>query len=506
MEQTYYLGIDIGTYSSKGVLVDTYGEIIAQHSIAHELSVPHEGFAEHDAMQVWWGEFQAICRELISLSGIDAEQIKAVGHSAMSPCLVCADEQGKPLHAAILYGIDTRASEQQQQMYQLLGQDNIYQLSGGLLSSQSVVPKMLWVKQHMPKVWNQTHYLFSASGFITYQLTNHYCLDCYDAIAYSGIYNCHSNSWDLDSCQRLGINKPLPQLHWATEIVGKVTEDAARATGLKVGTPVLTGCADAGAEALSAGVMANGDTMLMYGSSTFFITRTPYRISSPIFWSNCFLEPDTYVVTGGTATCGSLLTWYLNQFGSQAKLDSKLHHTNPHAELMKKFEHSAPGANGLICLPYFSGERTPILDSDAKGMLFGLTLGHTDADIYRSVVEGIAMSITHNIRALGLECEVKRLLAVGGGVNNHHLLQSVSDFAQVEQSVSDRSVGASYGNCMMAAVCCGQFECLDEAVSHWVKFEQNFKANPPLVELERNYEIYLHLYQANRELMHGLSS
>ncbi len=265
----------------------------------------------------------------------------------------------------------------------------------------------------------------------------------------------------------LGIDKALPELIWATQIAGSVSEQAAIETGLKKGTPVLPGCADAASEALAAGMKSVGDTMMMYGSSTFFMTRTPKLPESKVFWGNHFLEPETFIMSGGTATCGSLLTWFLDQFAQEIGSEAETGQ-NPHAMLLECYFESVPGANGVLCLPYFSGERTPILDNYAKGTLIGLTLNHTRADVYRAVVEGIAMSIKHNIEALRTECDVSAFYAVGGGVKNRALLQCVSDMCQVRQFVSNGSIGASYGNCMMAAVADGQYASLDEVVGQWV--------------------------------------
>ncbi|QXC55374.1 hypothetical protein KSS82_03435 [Vibrio mimicus] len=501
----YYLGIDIGTYSSKGVIVDEQGNVVVSHDIAHSLSIPHDGWAEHDAKQVWWGEFVEICQALVRKSGIAPAQIKAVGHSAMSPCILCADEQGEPLHPAILYGIDTRAVEQQHSIELQFGQAAIYQLSGVTLSAQSVTPKLRWIQEHLPQVWQKAHFLFSASGYLTYQLTGQYCLNYYDAIGYPGLYDVQNRAWSAQFRRDLIGDKALPHLLWASEFAGQITEQAAELTGLKEGTPVLPGCADAASEALAAGVKAVGDTMMMYGSSTFFISRTERLPHSPVFWGNHFLEPETYVISGGTATCGSLITWYLKQFGAEASRIGADTQQNPYAVLMQEFSMSTPGANGLICLPYFSGERTPVLDNRAQGVLMGLSLHHTHADVYRSVLEGIAMSLRHNLDALQQEgFTIAQLYAVGGGTHNPYLMQVVSDIAQKEQQVPQVDFGACYGDCLMAAKAAGQFASLDEAVSTWVTHAQHYTPQELTKIYDPLYALYRDLYTHTKPFMHQL--
>ncbi|HGF7190689.1 TPA: FGGY-family carbohydrate kinase [Vibrio cholerae] len=501
----YYLGIDIGTYSSKGVIVDEQGKVVVSHDIAHSLSIPHDGWAEHNAKQVWWGEFIEICQTLLRKSGVTPAQIKAIGHSAMSPCILCADEQGEPLHNAILYGIDTRAVEQQRSMEQQIGHAQIYQLSGVTLSSQSVTPKLLWIQEHLPQVWQKAHFLFSASGYLTYQLTGRYCLNYYDAIGYPGLYDVENRAWSEQFRHALIGDKALPDLLWASEFAGRITAQAAKLTGLQEGTPVLPGCADAASEALAAGIKAVGDTMMMYGSSTFFISRTERLPHSPIFWGNHFLEPETYVISGGTATCGSLISWYLKQFGAEAHCIATETQQSPYAVLMQEFSMSTPGANGLICLPYFSGERTPVLDNRAKGMLMGLSLHHTHADVYRSVLEGIAMSLRHNLETLSKEgFAVAQLFAVGGGTHNPYLMQAVSDITQKKQQVPQVGLGACYGDCLMSAKAIGQFTSLDEAVENWVTHTRHYTPQALTKIYDPLYTLYLELYMHTKPLMQQL--
>ena len=231
-----------------------------------------------------------------------------------------------------------------------------------------------------------------------------------------------------------------------------------RLTGLAAGTPVITGTADAAAEAISAGLANPGDLMVMYGSSIFFILKTDRLYNSPHFWGTRFLEPDTYAVAGGMSTAGSLTRWFRDNFAAGEVAAESAGGENAYAALAELAAASPPGARGLVALPYFAGERTPIFDPDAKGLLVGLTLSHTRGDVYRALLESVGYGIRHNLDAMRAEgMAPARILAVGGGTLNRAWMQMVSDIAGIEQHIPAQQIGAAYGDAFLAGVGIGMF-------------------------------------------------
>ncbi|MFU1792515.1 FGGY-family carbohydrate kinase [Paenibacillus azoreducens] len=505
---SYVMGIDIGTYESKGVLVDPRGRILIQHAVAHRLDIPNRGWAEHDAELTWWHDFKWLSNKLLkdarSRYGIRSEDVKAVGVSTIAPALLPIDKNGIPLRKAILYGIDTRAEQEITELNQLGGEEKIFEIAGQSLSSQAAGPKILWIRKHEPEIYSKTYQFLCGSGYLVYKLTNECVIDRYTAINYAPLFDIRSQTWNPDMVSLITDADKLPPPAWSTDIVGKVTLNASIETGLAPGTKVIAGTADAMSEAISIGAVHEGDLMMMYGSSTFFILTTDQIPKTKQLWPNLHVIPGKHTLTGGTATAGSLTRWFVDQClgrdpsGASAGMTVE----EAYVYMTEQAGLSPPGANGLITLPYFSGERTPVHDAFAKGMIFGLSLNHTTADLYRSLVEGISYSIRHNFEAMNqLGVSINRVVAVGGGVKSPLWLQSVSDICQVRQTIPKVTVGASYGNAYICAMAMGWHHNLSD-VDHWVEIDRSVDPRREHLELyERYYDVYRRLYEQTHSLM-----
>jgi xylulokinase len=331
-------------------------------------------------------------------------------------------------------------------------------------------------------------------------------LDIYDAGAYAPLFDVRTCAWNPEMAGRLVSSARLPRLTWTCDVAGLVTSEASALTGLTAGTPVITGTADAAAEAISAGLAQVGDLMVMYGSSIFFILKTDRLYNSRQFWGTRFLEPDTYAVAGGMSTAGSLTRWFRDNFAGGELAEEAAGGANAYAALAELAASSPPGARGLIALPYFAGERTPIFDPDAKGLLIGLTLSHTRGDVYRALLEGVGYGIRHNLDAMRSEgMTPSRILAVGGGTLNQGWMQMVSDIAGIEQYIPAQQIGAAYGDAFLAGVGVGMFAGTRDA-GRWAQVRQIVRpAADAHARYSRYYEIYRQTYRATAESMHRLS-
>src|SRR5690625_2076117 len=199
MSKKYLLGIDIGTYESKGVLINFNGEIVSSHAVPHDLLTPKRGWAEHDANEVWWGDFCTISNSLLDKSNINSDEIAAIGSSAIAPDVLPVDKNGEPLRNGILYGIDTRADKEIEEMENQLGEAEVLKKSGNKLSSQSVGPKILWLKKNEPEVYKKTYKFLTATSFIINKLTNNYVIDHYTAAAgFIPFYDINQKKWDIE--------------------------------------------------------------------------------------------------------------------------------------------------------------------------------------------------------------------------------------------------------------------------------------------------------------------
>ena len=496
------MGIDIGTSASRGILATLEGEVIAEHTTPHGFDIPHPGWAEHDADEVWWHDFCLISRALLQQSGLRPEQIAGVGCSAIAPTMLPLDKKGQPLRPSILYGIDTRASAEIEELSRAIGDEHIYERCGQFLSSQSVGPKVLWFKRNQPELYRRTHKVVTACTYLVYRLTGQFVLDNYVAPYFAPFFDVNKLSWDQELVEPICPLEWLPTTQWATEVAGVVTPQASQETGLAVGTPVATGTADAAAEAISAGATQPGDLMVMYGTTMFLIQALDRFKQHPKLWASVYCIPGQSALAAGMSTSGALLRWFKDELGQTAQaLD-----TSTFEMLAQEAACVPSGSEGLITLPYFSGERTPINDPHARGLFFGLTLKHTRAHLYRSCMEGIAYGLRQNLEAMAsIGASPRRVVAVGGGTKDPLWLQICSDVTGMPQEVPEQTLGAAYGDAYLAGCAAGLFKD-STPLRKWVKISRTVKPDPAKKPLyDQLYGLYCELYANTRELMHRVA-
>jgi xylulokinase len=481
----------MGTGSTKGVLATPDGTVVATASRSHSMALPRPGWAEMDAESDWWGDAVEVLRELVPQAG--GSRIAGVCVSGLGPCLLVCDEQVRPLRAGILYGIDMRATAEIEELTARFGADAILQRCGKALSTQAVGPKLLWVRRHEPEVYARARRWYSAHSFVVARLTGEYVLDHHTASQCDPLYDLHARDWAADWAGEIAPGLELPRLAWAGETVGTVGAEAAEHTGLEAGTPVTAGTVDAWAEAFSAGVREPGDLMLMYGSTMFFVQVLASPIAQDGLWTTAGVDPGSFTVAAGMATSGSLTGW-LQALTGGASFE----------QLVAEAAAAPPGSDGLVVLPYFAGERTPIYDPRARGLVAGLTLRHGRGHLFRAVYEGIAYGIRqildHVDAAAG---PAARIFAVGGGTQGGLWTQIVSDVTHREQFVPAQAIGASYGDALLAAIGTG----LAPADADWSRV--GARIEPDLAHralYDELYAVYTDLYPATRGEVHRLAA
>ena len=491
---TLTLGIDIGTFDSKGVLVDEGGSILASASRPHKMIVPRPGWAEHRADQDWWGDVTSITRSLLDQTGINPARIAAVATSAIGPCMLPVDRSGKPLMNAVLYGVDTRASAQIERLNARIGQDAILNRCGNALTSQSVGPKILWLKEIHPDLYARTARVLTSTSYVTWKLTGEYVIDHYTAANFAPLYDVEKLAWTGDLAPDILPLDRLPRLMWSTDIAGHVTPQAALETGLVAGTPVTCGTIDAAAEAVSVGALDPGDMMVMYGSTLFVIQITARPVRDARLWYAPWLFPGAHASMAGMATSGTLTHWFRDTLARDADF----------ASLSAEAATSPKGARGLLCLPYFSGERTPLHDPLARGAFFGLNLTHTRADMFRAAVEGIAAGTAHILDTCRETGAVPtRILAVGGGTQNPVWMQATSDLCALPQMVCEKTMGASFGDAFLAACAVGIVA--PDEIARWNPVDRTVQPEA-VPAYARQYPLWKALYTQTRDIAHALAA
>jgi xylulokinase len=493
MVDQLYLGIDIGTYESKGVLTDCKGSVYCQAAVKHELCIPKPGWAEHDPLDVWWGDFIKITKMLLSQRDVSSKKIASIAISAIGPCMLPIDQDAKPLYSGVLYGVDTRASDEINYLNDLIGKDSIFDFGGNVLTSQSIGPKILWLKKQHPTIFEKANKIVTSTTFIVQKLTGQCVMDHYTASNFSPFYDKAKLQWNDDLAPGIIEVRKLPELKWTSEIAGYITEQASQETGLLSGVPVTVGTVDAAAEALSVGVQKPGDMMIMYGSTMFFIALTASNQSNESLWSAPWLFENEYSLMAGTSTSGTITQWFRQEFARD------LDESAAFEKLTELANNSPIGSKNLITLPYFSGERTPIQNPKASGVLFGLNLTHTREDVYRSLLEGISYGANHIIETfVSSGFEPENLFAVGGGVKNEIWTSSVSNISGFDQILKSKTIGAAYGNAFLGALSLGHVERND--IDNWNRTSGIIKArfNPIY---SKQYELFKALYESTAHLM-----
>lgn len=480
------LGVDIGTSSSKGVLVELDGRVLASATREHAVDRPRPGHVEMDG-RIWWDEFVALARELVT-PGVE---VGAVGVSGMGPCVLLTDADDAPLRPAILYGVDTRSTAQIATLTERYGDEAIRARGGSSLSTQAAGAKIAWVAEHEPEAFARARRVYMPASWLVRRLTGAYVLDHHSASQCSPLYDIRAEAWYEPWARQICPDLELPPLRWSGEVAGTVTRAAAVETGLPAGIPVVTGTIDAWAEALSVGAHGVGDLMLMYGTTMFLVNTVAETVTSPSLWGTVGALPGTRCLAGGMATSGAITTWLRDLFGGDAD----------YAALTELAAASPAGANGLLMLPYFAGERTPVMDPQARGIIAGLTLSHGRGDLYRAALEAIGFGVRHNIATIeAAGGDVRRIVAVGGGTQGRLWTQIVSDITGREQVIPSQTIGASYGGALLAAQAVA-----DVSIEEWNPPAETRKPadHPAYDDL---YRAYLDLYTGTRDVAHVLAA
>jgi xylulokinase len=484
------ISVDIGTSSTKGVLVSIDGQIRATAVREHVVDRPQAGWVEMEG-SIWWSEYVSIVRELLASSPAGELVVEALGVSGMGPCALVTDSLSHPLRSAILYGVDTRASAQIARINDRLGSDAIFDRCGSVLSSQSVGPKLEWIADNEPSVAARARRMFMPSSWLVYRLTGAYVLDFHSASQCTPLFDTRAMQWHGPWVADIAPWLELPRLRWPGEQAGVLSVQVSELLGLRPGIPVIAGTIDAWMEAVSANAQNNGDLMLMYGTTMFLVNTVGERVSAPAMWGTIGALPGTHNLAGGMATSGGITAWLRNLTGN-AHYD----------ELTREAAASGLGARGLLMLPYFAGERTPLLDPDARGVIVGLTLSHTRGDLYRAALEATAFGVRHNIEVMAESGgDIRRIVALGGGAQGGLWTQIVSDVIGREQVIPEKTIGASYGGAFLAAALMSQPD-----IAVWNPTREVCTPEPQRSEeYSLLYGLYRELYPATRSIAHDLA-
>ncbi len=485
----YLLGIDFGGGASKATLIDTLGNLIAENTIEYPTFYPEAGACEQNPKD-WIGALCANSQALLFKSNIDAEDILAVAiDSATHTSLVC-DSNFKPLRNAI-HWTDTRSRKQADALREQFGEE-IFTKSFHKPDTIWTLPQLIWLRETEPEVFAKTKYIFFEKDYVRYYLTEVYCTDYIEAEG-SMLFDCSKMEWDGKLCELAGITVDmLPPIVKPTDIVGTVTETAAKTTGLKVGTPVICGTTDTVMEVFASGAVEKGDVTVKLATAgrICVITDKPYPDRHLVNYShiaNALWYPGT-----ATKSCAASYRWYRDTFGGE----------------YKELDHGAKdipiGCEGLIFHPYLNGELTPYADPMLSGSFTGVRATHTKAHFTRAVLEGVAYSLLDSkfyLDSLHIPYNTVAT-AIGGGAKSTLWRQMIADALGIALKTTESS-DSSFGSAMLAGIAVGVFKDAKDAVEKCVKEKDITYPNPENTEKYHTvFKTYKKIHDALAPIYH----
>lgn len=489
---TYVIGLDIGTTSTIGILIGLPDRILHIASRPVTLTARRPGWAEEDPEQ-WWTNVCAITRELIETAGIAPEEIKAVGVTGMLPAVVLLDEKGQLLRPSIQQS-DARCAAEVVDLRQEVDEAAFTAKTGNGINQQLVTAKLRWIKRHEPDIFAKIATVFGSYDYINWRLTDERAVEQNWALE-AGFVNLATHEIDDDLVKFAQIpRQAVPRKTVSHELLGKITEAAAKDTGLSPGTPVVAGAADHIASALAAGLARPGDVLLKFGGSVDVLIATDRVAPDPRMYLDYHLVPGLYVPNGCMATGGSGLNWFAANFAEGERPRAKAKGMSLHQWLDHLAGTIPPGAQGVRVLPYFLGEKTPIHDADVRGAILGLSLAHGPAHVWRALLESYAFAIAHHIEVLNdMGHKTETYFASDGGSKSTLWMQIVADVLQKPVQRLNGHPGSCLGAAWTAVMGTGLAKDWP-AISAFVSPADRLEPNPA------NAQLYSQAYAAFREL------
>ena len=391
------LGIDIGTTSTIGILVRTSGETLAVATRPVTLSSPRQGWAEENP-EDWWANVRALVPDLLGQAGIEAGEIAGIGVTGMLPAVVLLDSEGRLLRPSIQQS-DGRCGREVAELRAEVDEAAFVRKAGNGINQQLVTAKLRWIARHEPDVFARIATVFGSYDYINWRLTGRRAVEQNWALE-AGFAHIQERALADDLIALAGIPRSaLPPMVASHEILGAVTEEAARATGLAAGTPVVGGAADHIASAYAAGIVAPGDVLLKFGGAADIMIATDTAVPDPRMYLDYHLVPGLYMPNGCMASGGSALNWFVERIAAGEAEAARRAGQSPHARLDALAAQTPAGADGVQIVPYFLGEKTPIHDPEARGVVTGLQPNHGSRahSCGGSLLEGFGYAFRHNV-------------------------------------------------------------------------------------------------------------
>lgn len=494
------LGIDIGTTGVKTILVNEAGETVASSTVSHPLSTPYPGWSEQDP-ESWWNGTMASLRNVLQKSDLkDAGAILGIGLSGQMHTSVFLDERDRVIRPAILWN-DGRTTSQCRWITETVGSDGLERLVANPALEGFTAPKVIWLRENEPENYERVRTLFLPKDYVRFRLTGEKAMEVSDA-AGTLLFDVRQRQWSAEMLGQIDLPiEILPPVYESVKVCGRITKEVAELTGLKAGTPVVGGGADNACGATGAGIVKEGRVLSSVGTSGTVVAHSDDVKVDPQMrvHSFCHSVPYRWYLMGVTLSAGNSLRWFRDTLGQLEIEMEGVSGIDAYDLLTAEAAQVEPGAEGLIFLPYLTGERTPHKDANAMGTFFGITGRHTRGHMVRAVLEGITYAMNDSmeiLRELGLT--VEEIRATGGGAKSAFWRQLQADVYGAPVVTVNATEGPAFGAALMAGVGAGVFEDLVNATDALVH------ATTTAEPIKENVETYREFYGAFRELYPAL--
>jgi len=506
----YLMGIDIGTQGTKAIIISEQGKLVSTGYREYAVETPKATWAQQHP-DIW---VKAVCetmKETLAKSDLKPQKISAIGISGLyGGSGIHVDKQIEPIYPCLIW-MDRRAKKQTEWVKQHIDENELFNITGNSVDSYFGFTKMMWIRENEPEIWQRTYQLITPKDYVIYKLTGQHAIDYSSAGNIGGVFDIRAKQWSEHMCDLLKIEKDkLPEkIIPSSSIAGNLTEYAATITGLKAGTPVICGGIDAAVTQFSAGVLEEGEHVAMAGTSMCWGTvHDGKHLNKGLVNFPYVVDENEKIYTfGGSSTNGAIARWFRDEFAPMEKEMEKRTGINAFTLLDEEIKDVPPGSEGLIALPYFMGERSPIWDPDARGAIIGLSLFHQQKHIYKALLESTAYALKHNMeQAKSAQINLNDHCMITGGVaKSKTWVQIFADVTGFHMKRIQNEVEAPLGDAFLAGLGVGIFS-KPEEIKKWIAFKEPVKVNMQNHNLyQRYYHYYLELYHNNKALMTKLA-
>ncbi len=506
--QPCVFGVDIGTESLRTELYTLDGSVLASADCPYPTTSPHPNRFEQNP-QDWWIGMKTTIGQCLQQAQVDPKDVIGIGFTGTSCTVAPVDSRGEPLRPAIMW-MDTRAYQEAQQIT-ALRHPSVLQ-AGGQVSAEWLLPKAMWIKKNEPQVWQRTYKLVEGPDYLIWKLSGQWTAGSSSAVGKRHWVR-SLGGWPLDMYEKLGMpemaERNADSVSFAGEPAAQLSRQGAEELGLLPGI-VLTNCGPDGYAAMvGMDALSEKKIGLIVGSSNVVLIAIPHEVRIPGMWGPWLdlMEPGRWMLEGGQLATGSILRWFVSQFGGLARQEAAAANKSVYAWLDQQAEAIPPGSDGLIVLDYWRGNRTPYNDAEATGVIWGLTLGHSLAHVYRAILEGTAFGAAHTVlefRKVGLSPE--RIVACGGGTKSNLWMQIYADACDLPIQLVQVPNAVAFGAAVCTAVAAQRFDSLQEAATQMVKVGKTIEPRGAVSDLYRKLiDHYIHTYEVLKSQMHEMA-